>query len=114
MRILIYGGDKMRIVPIFSMVSRFLRQNRLIYWFIFAHTLFAIFLGRLFALAPDEGAYLYTFNNLYGSSNDASCKDDCVIMLVIRQSTFMKVIDLLYGLFRIKSLAAINSTVLIS
>ena len=26
---------------------------------------FAVFLGRLFAFAPDEGGYLYTFNNVY-------------------------------------------------
>jgi len=31
---------------------------------------FATTLGRLYALAPDEGGYLYTFNNLYGSSDD--------------------------------------------
>ena len=34
------------------------------------HVLFAITIGRLFALAPDEGGYLYTFNNLYGASDD--------------------------------------------
>lgn len=37
--------------------------------FISTHLLFAIFLGRLFALAPDEGGYLYTFNNLYGGKD---------------------------------------------
>ncbi len=35
-----------------------------------AHLLFATFLGRLFALAPDEGQYLYTFNHLYGGGTD--------------------------------------------
>ncbi len=33
------------------------------------HVLFATFLGRLYALAPDESGYLYTFNNLYGSKD---------------------------------------------
>lgn len=37
--------------------------------FVTTHLLFAIFLGKLFALAPDEGGYLYTFNNLYGSKD---------------------------------------------
>lgn len=36
----------------------------------FFHTVFAIFLGRLFAFAPDEGGYLYTFDNLYGAKSD--------------------------------------------
>jgi hypothetical protein len=34
------------------------------------HTVFAVTIGRLYALAPDEGGYLYTFNNLYDSSDD--------------------------------------------
>ncbi len=44
-------------------------QNKLVTAFVTTHVLFAIFLGRLFALAPDEGGYLYTFNNLYGSKD---------------------------------------------
>ncbi len=44
-------------------------QNKLVSVFVTTHLLFAIFLGRLFALAPDEGGYLYTFNNLYGSND---------------------------------------------
>ncbi len=44
-------------------------QNKLVTVFISSHLLFAIFLGRLFALAPDEGGYLYTFNNLYGGKD---------------------------------------------
>ena len=51
-------------------IKKVVMENRLISLFIFVHTIFAIFLGRLFALAPDEGGYLYTFNNLYGSSSD--------------------------------------------
>ena len=45
-------------------------RNPLISGFIIIHTFFAIFLGRQYALAPDEGGYLYTFNNLYGHSSD--------------------------------------------
>jgi hypothetical protein len=44
-------------------------RNKLVTVFVTTHLLFAIFLGRLFALAPDEGGYLYTFNNLYGSKD---------------------------------------------
>lgn len=40
--------------------------------FYFPPHFFAIFLGRQFALAPDEGGYLYTFNNLSGDTNDAN------------------------------------------
>ena len=47
-----------------------LKQNKLISLFTLAHVFFGITLGRLYALAPDEGGYLYTFNNLYGNSSD--------------------------------------------
>ena len=40
--------------------------KKFVLFFISIHVFFAIFLGRLFALAPDEAGYLYTFNNLYG------------------------------------------------
>ena len=40
--------------------------------FVVAHTLFAIFLGRLYALAPDESGYLYTFNHIYVSDSNAN------------------------------------------
>jgi len=53
-------------------MRRGLGENRFLSFFLLSHTLFAIFLGRLFAFAPDEGAYLYTFNNLYGESTDAN------------------------------------------
>jgi len=46
-------------------VKRILMKNPMIFLFIFIHTTFAIFLGRLFALAPDEIGYIYTFNNVY-------------------------------------------------
>jgi hypothetical protein len=41
-------------------------RNKFISIFVAMHVLFSILLGRLFAFAPDEGGYLYTFNNIYG------------------------------------------------
>ena len=49
----------------FSWFTKAIRENRLIVVFISAHTILAVFLGNLFALAPDEGGYIYTFNNVY-------------------------------------------------
>ena len=46
------------------------KRHPLILFFFITHTLFSAFLGRLYALAPDEVGYLYTFNNLYGDSPD--------------------------------------------
>lgn len=46
-------------------IKRFATQNRWLGFFIVVHTIFAILLGRLYALAPDEGGYLYTFNRIY-------------------------------------------------
>ena len=46
-------------------VKRILTQHQLLGIFVLIHTLFAIFLGRMYALAPDEVGYLYTFNNVY-------------------------------------------------
>jgi hypothetical protein len=40
-------------------------QQRLLGIFFLIHTIFAVFLGRLYALAPDEADYLHTFNNVY-------------------------------------------------
>lgn len=48
-------------------VTGLIWRNKFISIFITTHVLIAVFLGRLFAFAPDEGGYLYTFNNLYGS-----------------------------------------------
>lgn len=48
-------------------VTGVIRRNKFISVFVTAHILFAVFLGRLFAFAPDEGGYLYAFNNIYGS-----------------------------------------------
>lgn len=40
--------------------------------FLILHFAASIGLGRMYALAPDESGYLYTFNNLYGESTDAN------------------------------------------
>ena len=40
-------------------------KYRLLGVFFIIHSLFAIFLGRMYALAPDEVGYMYTFNNVY-------------------------------------------------
>jgi hypothetical protein len=47
-----------------------LGKNKLLSIFAILHSALAIGLGRLFAFAPDESGYLYTFNNLYGNSAD--------------------------------------------
>ena len=47
-----------------------LGKNKVLSLFAILHSVLAIGLGRLFAFAPDEGGYLYTFNNLYGNSSD--------------------------------------------
>ena len=58
------------IIKVKNSIVRFISNNKLITALTFMHVLFAITIGRLFALAPDEGGYLYTFNNLYGASDD--------------------------------------------
>jgi hypothetical protein len=45
--------------------KRILAENRLVFVFVSSHTLLAVFLGRQYAFAPDEGGYLYAFNNIY-------------------------------------------------
>ena len=55
----------MQISGFFRRKTIFTKQNALITVFITVHILFSVFLGRLFALAPDEGGYLYTFNSVY-------------------------------------------------
>jgi hypothetical protein len=47
-----------------------LEKNKTLSLFVILHSALAIGLGRLFAFAPDESGYLYTFNNLYGHSAD--------------------------------------------
>lgn len=57
------------------MRSRFLlllKKERFLAFFILSHITFATFLGRFFAFAPDEGGYLYTFNNLYNPEQDVN------------------------------------------
>lgn len=54
---------------IFGLFS-ILGKNKTLSLFIILHSALAISLGRLFAFAPDESGYLYTFNNLYGHSAD--------------------------------------------
>jgi hypothetical protein len=70
MRIFTLGGIKLMISSIFAKSAILISRNRIIVGFLGVHTLFAMFLGRLYALAPDEFGYVYTFNNLYGSSPD--------------------------------------------
>ena len=41
-------------------------------FFLVAHSILAIGIGPTNIFAPDEAGYLYTFNNLYGESNDAN------------------------------------------
>ncbi len=55
----------MRIANLLPTLVRIVRQNKLICWFVIAHGLFAVSLGQLYALAPDEVGYIYTFNNIY-------------------------------------------------
>ena len=55
----------MRIVDLLPRIVRVLRHNKLISLFVVAHSLFSVFLGRLYALAPDEVGYIYTFNHVY-------------------------------------------------
>ena len=43
----------------------FLKKNTFFTIFFTTHLLFASILGRLYALAPDERGYLYTFNSVY-------------------------------------------------
>jgi len=50
---------------ILKTVKHFCLSNKLVIFFFLAHVVFAIFLGRLFAFAPDEKGYLFTFNNVY-------------------------------------------------
>ncbi|TRZ88305.1 MAG: hypothetical protein D4R83_00480, partial [Streptomycetaceae bacterium] len=65
MRIVSLGGNKLMAAGIFSRLTRITMHNGLLLAFITTHTIFSVFLGRLFALAPDEGGYIYTFNNVY-------------------------------------------------
>ena len=50
---------------IYGVFTKIVKQNPLMVAFIAVHSIFAVFLGRLFALAPDEGGYIFTFNTIY-------------------------------------------------
>ena len=63
-------GANLRFLSIFRKVVFQLKHQWFLATFVLVHTLFAVSLGRLYALAPDEAGYLYTFNNLYGQSED--------------------------------------------
>lgn len=63
------GFPETKAVSSLSRVKAIVVENKMVSVFVTTHLLFAIFLGRLFALAPDEGGYLYTFNNLYGGKD---------------------------------------------
>ena len=56
---------KKTIFRIFKEAKNFVTKNKLVVFFFISHILFAIILGRLYALAPDEQGYLYTFNSVY-------------------------------------------------
>ena len=55
-----------RVFKVFSILGK----NKVLSLFVIFHSVLAIGLGRLFAFAPDEKGYLYTFVNLYGQSAD--------------------------------------------
>ena len=52
-------------IRILISVKSFFLRNKLILFFFVTHVVFAIFLGRLFAFAPDEERYLSSFNKVY-------------------------------------------------
>lgn len=70
MAILLPRGGKLNLLEVSRKGQALIKRHLLLLAFASVHTVFAIFLGRLYALAPDEGGYLYTFNNLYGNSPD--------------------------------------------
>ena len=49
----------------FVWVRNLIKANKVVTVFFLIHILLAVFLGRLYALAPDEVGYMYTFNNVY-------------------------------------------------
>ena len=55
----------MQITDIVSKMLGLVRGNQLFVFFMVTHSMLAVFLGRLYALAPDEVGYLYTFNKIY-------------------------------------------------
>jgi len=53
------------VFKLFKTLKSFCNKNKLVLTFFISHVILAIFLGRLFAFAPDEKWYLFTFNNVY-------------------------------------------------
>lgn len=63
-------GANLGFLSISRKVAFQLKHQWFLATFVAVHAFFAVSLGRLYALAPDEAGYLYTFNNLYGQSED--------------------------------------------
>jgi hypothetical protein len=59
------GASSKFAFKIFKTIESVCLKNKLVVFFFVSHVIFAIFLGRLFAFAPDEKWYLFTFNNVY-------------------------------------------------
>lgn len=55
----------MPITDKFLVLKGIIRKNTFFVLFSITHILFALILGRLYALAPDESGYLSTFNSVY-------------------------------------------------
>ena len=60
-------GDTKKLMAsrIFELIKYSCMSHKLVIFFFVSHAVFAISLGRLFAFAPDEQGYLYTFNTVY-------------------------------------------------
>ena len=60
-------GDTKKLMAsrIFELIKYSCMRHKLVIFFFVSHAVFAISLGRLFAFAPDEQGYLYTFNTVY-------------------------------------------------
>ena len=69
MNILRTSVDKLRVSNYSSQAFEYFKRHIFMVSFLSTHTVFAIFIGRLYALAPDEQAYLYTFNHLYETAS---------------------------------------------
>ena len=65
MRIQSFRESNVLFFGIFSRIFVAIKQNPMVTSFFVAHLVFAIFLGRLFALAPDENGYIFTFDHVY-------------------------------------------------
>jgi hypothetical protein len=60
-------GDTKKLMAsrVFELIKYSCMRHKLVIFFFVSHAVFAISLGRLFAFAPDEQGYLYTFNTVY-------------------------------------------------